>query len=78
MANDAPVNREGKSHVDPRMVVGGILLVLLLVFIFQNTNEANLNVLFWEVSWPLWLVLAITIVISFGVGFMLGRRRRDD
>ena len=78
MAKDPPVNREGKGHIDARVVVGGILLALLLVFIFQNTNETQLNVLFWDVNWPLWLTLAITVVISLGVGFMLGRRSRAD
>jgi uncharacterized integral membrane protein len=77
--DDAAVQREGKSHVDGRLVVGGIVLVLLVVFIAQNTYETPLNFLFFDFSAPLWLMLAITVVLSLGIGYLLGRRgRRRD
>jgi uncharacterized integral membrane protein len=74
VARDESVQREGKGHIDGRLVVGGIILVLLIVFIAQNTYETPLNFLFFDFSAPLWLMLAITVVLSLGIGFLLGRR----
>jgi uncharacterized integral membrane protein len=74
VAKDEPAQRQARG-VDGRLVVGGIVLVLLLVFVFQNTYDTALNFLFFEFTAPLWLMLAITVVISLGIGFLLGRRR---
>jgi uncharacterized integral membrane protein len=74
------VPKDGPSgdgrRLDGRVVAGGIVLVLLAIFVIQNTNETGLTFLFWEFSWPLWLTLALTIVISLAIGFLLGRRGR--
>jgi uncharacterized integral membrane protein len=60
-------------------VVGAIVLVLLIVFIAQNPDDTRLHFLFFDFSAPLWLMLAITVVLSLGIGYLLGRRgRRRD
>jgi LPXTG-motif cell wall-anchored protein len=64
--------------VDSRLIVGGIVLVALLIFVFQNTDETPLTFLFFDFTAPLWLMLAITVAISLGIGFLLGRRRRRE
>jgi uncharacterized integral membrane protein len=74
--DDDGVQREGRSHVDGRLVVGAIVLVLLVVFIAQNTEDAQLHFLFFDFTASLWLMLTITVVLSLGVGFLLGRRAR--
>jgi uncharacterized integral membrane protein len=71
---DEPVPQERRG-VDGRLIVGGIVLVLLLFFVFQNTEEKTLNFLFFDITAPMWLMLAITVVISMAIGFLLGRRR---
>ena len=58
------------------LIGGGILLVLLLVFIFQNTADTTFKFLFWSFTFPLWLGLVITAVVAFVVGqFALMWRR---
>ncbi len=74
---DEPVERGGRG-VDSRLIVGGIVLVALLIFVFQNTDETPLTFLFFDFTAPLWLMLAITVAISLGSGFLLGRRRRRE
>lgn len=69
-------DRSKGGRVDGRLIVGGVLLVGLLVFVFQNTDDAALNFLMFEFTAPLWLMLAITIAVAVGIGFVLGRRRR--
>lgn len=76
VATDDAAQKEGRGHIDGRLVVGAILLVVLLVFVFQNTDDTALTFLFFDFNAPLWLMLAITLVISLGIGFVLGRRAR--
>jgi uncharacterized integral membrane protein len=55
---------------------------LLIVFMIQNTESAQLDFLVWSYSWPLWLVaLASAIlgaVVWFGLGVMRRHRRRKE
>ena len=58
------------------LIGGGILLVLLLIFVFQNTADTQFKFLFWSFTLPLWLVLLITAVVAFVIGqFALMWRR---
>ena len=58
------------------LIGGGVLLALLLIFIFQNTTETTFKFLFWSFTFPLWLGLLITAVVAFVVGqFALMWRR---
>ena len=57
-------NRAGNGS----LIGGGILLVLLLVFIFQNTADTTFKFLFWSFTFPLWLGLVITALVAFVIG----------
>jgi uncharacterized integral membrane protein len=58
------------------LIGAGILLVLLLIFIFQNTADTTFKFLFWSFTFPLWLGLLITALVAFVVGqFALMWRR---
>jgi uncharacterized integral membrane protein len=46
----------------------GILLAVLLLFIFQNTAETTFKFLFWSFTFPLWLGLVIAAVLAFVIG----------
>lgn len=68
---------ESKGGNGP-LIGGGILLVLLLFFIFQNTADTTFKYLFWDFTLPLWLGLLVTAVVAFVVGqlALLWRRHR--
>ena len=65
-----------------RYVVPGIgiaIAIALFAFIIQNRSPVKLNWLFWSFSWPLWLLLVVTIVLSLLAGqiaLLLRRHRR--
>jgi uncharacterized integral membrane protein len=58
-----------------RQVVGGVIAVVLVVFIAINNDDTSINLLFRKVTLPLWLVLAVTALLGVLVGVGLGTRR---
>ena len=65
-----------KAGITPKQVTGGVLGLLLLVFVLQNTDSTSITLLVFDVTFPLWLVLAATFLLSVGIGYLLGSRRR--
>ena len=76
----APV--PGRSASPARFVMPGIvgvIVVAVFAFIIQNRGPVKLTWLFWSFSWPLWLLLVVTIGLSLVAGqilLMLRRHRR--
>jgi uncharacterized integral membrane protein len=58
-----------------RQIVGGVIAIVLVVFIAINNDDTSINLLFKEVTLPLWLVLAVTALLGVLVGVGLGTRR---
>jgi uncharacterized integral membrane protein len=58
-----------------RQIVGGIIAVVLVVFIASNTTDVEINFIFFKVEMSLWLVLAGTALLGVLVGMGLGARR---
>jgi uncharacterized integral membrane protein len=76
VAKDGKSQQAGeKRGVDPKLVAALVLLAVLLVFIFQNTDSPTLNFLVFEFEAPLWLMLGLTALTGAVIGFFLGRRR---
>ena len=61
-------------------------LAVLVIFMLQNTDDVTVEFLFWEFSWPVWLLTLVAAVVGalvwLGLGVLRrhGRRkeRRDD
>ncbi len=51
-----------------KLIIGVILGVLILIFIFQNTTVVDIQLLFWKIS----MSRALMVLIVFGVGIILG------
>jgi hypothetical protein len=61
MARGEGGNRNG-------LIVAGILVVALLIIIAQNNGDTRLNLVFFHVTWPLWVLLGGVGLIAL-VGF---------
>jgi uncharacterized integral membrane protein len=64
-------------------VIGlGLIAAAVLLFVIQNTQDVEVEFLWFDFTWPLWLLLVVTIVLSC-VGWVLAgilrrhRRRKD-
>lgn len=63
-----------------RLIVGGVALIVAVIFAVQNSERVETTFLFWEATTRLWVV----IVLSLALGALLGqvvpalvRRRRQ-
>ena len=54
----------------------------LVVFMVQNTNDVTVTFLFWEFTWPVWLLILVSAAIGalvwFGLGVLRRHRRRKE
>ena len=55
---------------------------LLVIFMAQNTQEVTLEFLFWDFTWPLWLVVLLSATVGaliwLGLGVIRRHRRRAE
>lgn len=52
-----------------------VLVILVVIFIAQNTSTVFINLLGWTLSSPLWVTLVIVLLIGTIVGYIIGRRK---
>ncbi len=70
--------REGPSG---RLIAIGIALVILLLFVAQNTDRTHVEFLFLDGEFPLWGMIVAGAALGFVAGWALARlrgRRHDD
>ena len=67
-----------ENRIEPRHVVIGICLVVLLVFAILNTDEIAVDFAFDTVRAPLVLLIAVCALLGFAIGWFVGRRRHSD
>lgn len=55
---------------------------LLGVFMVQNTEDVGVSFLFWDFTWPVWLLTLgsalLGALVWFGAGVLRRHRRRKD
>ena len=52
-----------------------ILVILAIVFIVTNTEDATFNIGWIRITQPLWLLLTVTVLVGFVIGWFVGPRR---
>lgn len=76
MSDDRRATRTSGSTLPVRLIVAGVLLILLLVLVFQNSQTVTVSVFVWEVeSRLIWMLLGVG-VLGFLAGLVLPRFRR--
>ena len=69
--------RDRNRRVSPKLVIWAGLAVLAIVLIAQNSRKARIDILFWDVTAGLWLILLIVFGLGVLLGFLLPRLRRN-
>ena len=65
-----------------KLVVLGVVLLVVLIFVLENTGNVPMSFLFWDFGLGLWALFVITLVAGILLGMLgstlLRRRRRQD
>ena len=72
-------DRKPDSRGYGKLIAAAVVGVLILIFVLQNTQDLKFKFLFWDFTWPAWLMLVITLLIGFAIGFLVSallRRRK--
>jgi len=72
------MNEHSQSQISPRLVAGAVLVVLLVVFTFENRKQTDIRFIIPVVSAPLWVALLGAAVIGAVAGALLSRHRRPS
>jgi uncharacterized integral membrane protein len=73
-----PNDGDGRFRVSPGQIGAIALAVIALVLVLQNTNRVQVNLLFWDVTMRLWVLLLVMLALGAVIGSLLrwrGRRR---
>lgn len=70
----APVGSVTERHRGfrwtPRLVIWTILLTLVLIFVLQNFNDIRVDILFWDYTPPLALIVGIFFLVGYVLGWL--------
>jgi uncharacterized integral membrane protein len=72
---EAKTVKLGKFEIPVRALAAGGALLAVLVFIFQNRDEAETNFLFVHGSQPLWFVIVVSVLLGGLLGQAVGMLR---
>ena len=62
---------------NPKVIVGGVITVAALWFVFANDAVIRIRLWVTWVSAPLWTVLLLTFLAGALVGFLFARRKNQ-
>lgn len=54
-----------------------VLVILVIIFIAQNTATVSISLLWWTLSSPLWVTLAGVLLVGLIIGYIISRRRQN-
>jgi len=76
------------SEASERRKIGGGAIAslsgvaVLLIFMFQNTDDVTVEFLVWNFTWPVWLLILVAAVFGalvwLGLGVLRRHRRRKE
>lgn len=66
---------KGSRLALPRLIIAGVALLLVAVLLSQNNEQVHLTAFFWTLSMPLWLALALMVLLGAGLGQAIGMWR---
>lgn len=66
-----------KKRSNAKLVVAAIAAVLAIVFVIVNTNQVEINFIFFKVTAPLLIALIVAMLLGFIVGLIFPKLRAD-
>jgi len=63
--------------LDPKYFVGAIAVIVLLLFVFQNTDSTQVEFLWFDMDMPLFLLLLLTVALTWLVAILAQRFNKN-
>jgi uncharacterized integral membrane protein len=54
----------------PKAIIIGVLVLLVLIILIQNTEVVTFNLLFWQIGMSRIIMLFLSLLIGFLIGFL--------
>ena len=67
----APTPVPTSRGITAKQVVGLVIGILAVVFVFQNTGKGRITFLFWSMTMPAWVWLLVVFVAGVIVGALV-------
>ena len=77
----APAQRPGGNDVltfAKRYWLPILLVIVAIIFIATNTNTTKFTIGWVDIQAPLWLMLTVTALVGFVIGWFTGRRGEKE
>lgn len=55
----------------PKIIVATVVSIVLIIILLQNTQVVTLRVFFWKVSMSQIILISLTLLIGFVIGFIV-------
>lgn len=69
------MKRESTGRFNLRLILTGLAALLLIIIVLQNTAAVETQILFWPISMPRALLLALAMLVGFLLGLFAAHRR---
>ena len=57
----------------PKTIVSFVIIVVLLVIFFQNTQIVSFRIFFWKISMSQIILIPLTMIIGLVLGYVIGK-----
>jgi uncharacterized integral membrane protein len=74
---DHPETQGSRSRLSPKSILWGLVALLALIFVAQNTERTTISILFWDLTTGVWLALVVAIVLGIAIGYLAARHRPE-
>lgn len=74
MDDQSPPGMSTKARV--KLIIGAILAVLVVIIMFQNTEQVSTRLLFWNLTLPHVVLLLLMFVFGVVLGFVATTMRQ--
>lgn len=60
-----------------KLLIVGVLLVLIVILLVQNTQEVMFKIYFWKISMSQMILVPLAVLVGFLFGYFLAKSRNS-
>ena len=57
----------------PKTIISFVIIVLILIIFFQNTQVVSFRIFFWKISMSQVILIPLTMIIGLALGYVIGK-----